>query len=76
MTIDLDKIERDATAAQGQDTVQLAMKVSHDLCSHELAKHIANCSPDVVLALVARVRELERERDDEAFAAATAVDDE
>lgn len=50
MTLDLDKIEAAAKAY-----ADLGYKESCDA-----AEYLATCSPDVVLALVARVRELEK----------------
>ena len=62
MKVDLDEIERVAKIVQRDGTwgpVFRAIRNRLDLVAEE-EQHIANCSPDVILALVARVRELEQ----------------
>lgn len=76
MKIDLDKLEAIAKAAQERDPVWLPVRRDSDYVSfgpgielkdnhegpEESYRHIATFSPDVVLGLIARIRELERNR--------------
>jgi hypothetical protein len=74
--IDLDKIESNARRVQQEGTWRSVVNAIYsrlDLCVEEF-DHIKNCSPDVVLALVQRVRELEGQIESEAFERATAVE--
>lgn len=63
MKLDIDTIE--ATARKAQEFVRRHEMSWRDyeignIPDQELGDHIAQCSPDVVLALVARIRELEK----------------
>lgn len=58
MKINLDKIEQTAKAAQA-DTRYPSWAHARLGGNARTAEHIATCSPDVVLAMVGRIRELE-----------------